>query len=60
MQTRAQPTKTPTAKSGAKPTNQASRLALVVPVFPASGLWICRPMRTPVPRFTTPSSMETI
>jgi hypothetical protein len=31
------PAKTPTARSGEKPTNQVSRLSLVVPVLPASG-----------------------
>ena len=32
------PTKTPTARSGEKPTNQVSFESLVVPVLPASGL----------------------
>ncbi len=53
------PTKTPTAKSGEKPTNQVSRLSFVVPVLPASGLPNVL-IRRPVPRCTTPSSMETI
>ena len=52
------PTNTPTARSGENPTNQVSRLSLVVPVFPASGFPTAR-IRRPVPRSTTPSSIET-
>ncbi len=53
------PTKTPTARSGEKPMNQVSSESLVVPVLPASGSrsW---PMRRPVPRSTTPFSIDTI
>ena len=53
------PTKTPTARSGENPTNQASKLSLVVPVLPASGR-LSALARQPVPRCTTPSSSATI
>ena len=53
------PTNTPAARSGEKPMNQVSLASDEVPVLPAKGLPTAR-TDTPVPRWTTPSSMETI
>ena len=53
------PTKTPAARSGEKPTNQASNHSLDVPVLPASGLPTAA-TSMPVPCCTTSSIIETI
>ncbi len=53
------PTKTPTTMSAEKPTNQAERYSLVVPVLPPTQRPRLR-ARAPVPRWMTPSSMELI
>ena len=53
------PMKTPTTMSDEKPTNQAERYSLVVPVLPPTQRPRPRAL-APVPRWTTPSSIELI
>ena len=53
------PTNTPATTWGVKPTNQALRYSLVVPVLPPTGRFSTR-AEVAVPRWTTPCSIEVI
>ena len=52
------PTHTPATRSGVKPTNQASRWLLVVPVLPAAGRFNLLFADAAVPSLITDSMIE--